>query len=259
MRKERASQALSLELTGQQFGDLTVLHRTSDPSTNGGNQWLCQCSCGRLYQTSASLLATGRRTHCNDMVAHPKHYAFSDITGQRFQYLLALYPLPQRNTKGMILWHCRCDCGNEINIPYNELVYSNRVSCGCRKKIHEEQLHQFLTHVAGTSMEMLKSAKLPKDNTTGCKGVYRIRGKYVAKIVFQKRAYYLGTYDNFEDAALARKQAETNIFGCVADYYAKWKIKADADPSWGEQNPIRISIDKSIPNHPTATCLPEIP
>lgn len=32
---------------------------------------------------------------------------------------------------------------------------------------------------------MLKSKKIPTDNTTGYKGVYLIRGKYVAKIVFQ--------------------------------------------------------------------------
>ena len=46
-------------------------------------------------------------------------------------------------------------------------------------------MQTFLTHVAGTSVDMLKSKKIPTDNTTGYKGVYLIRGKYVAKIVFQ--------------------------------------------------------------------------
>ena len=57
-------------------------------------------------------------------------------------------------------------------------------------------------------MDMLKSDKLPKNNTTGVRGVYRIRGKYVAKIVFQKKQYHLGSYDSLEEAALARREAE---------------------------------------------------
>ena len=55
---------------------------------------------------------------------------------------------------------------------------------------------------------MLKSDKLPKNNTTGVRGVYRIWGKYVAKIVFQKKQYHLGSYDSLEEAALARREAE---------------------------------------------------
>ena len=49
--------------------------------------------------------------------------------------------------------------------------------------------------MAGTSVAILKSKKVPTDNISGYKGVYFIRGKYVAKIVFQKKAYYLGAYD----------------------------------------------------------------
>ena len=50
-------------------------------------------------------------------------------------------------------------------------------------------------------MDALKSKKVPTDNTTGYKGVYLIRGKYVAKIVFQKKQYFLGTYENIEDCS----------------------------------------------------------
>lgn len=74
-------------------------------------------------------------------------------------------------------------------------------------------------------MDVLKSKKVPTDNTTGYKGVYLIRGKYVAKIVFQKKQYFLGTYENIEDAAEARREAEEVLFDGSAKHYRKQKDK----------------------------------
>lgn len=74
-------------------------------------------------------------------------------------------------------------------------------------------------------MDALKSKKVPTDNTTGYKGVYLIRGKYVAKIVFQKKQYFLGTYENIEDAAEARREAEVVLFDGSAKHYRKQKDK----------------------------------
>ena len=66
----------------------------------------------------------------------------------------------------------------------------------------------------------------------------------MAKIVFQKKAYYLGTYDNIEDAAEARKEAEEVLFDGVAEHYQKWKEYADTDPDWAEQNPIQVIVNQ---------------
>lgn len=74
-------------------------------------------------------------------------------------------------------------------------------------------------------MDALKSRKVPTDNTTGYKSVYLIRGKYVAKIVFQKKQYFLGTYENIEDAAEARREAEEVLFDGSAKHYRKQKDK----------------------------------
>lgn len=65
-------------------------------------------------------------------------------------------------------------------------------------------LRTFLTHVDGTSIDALKSDRIPSNNTTGVKGVYKIRGKYVAKIVFKKKQYILGQFDTLALAAEAR-------------------------------------------------------
>lgn len=241
-RKERASEANSPDLTGKQFGELTVIQKVEN-TKHGSSQWLCKCSCGEDYVVLGSHLVTGRRTRCSSKV-HEKNYVFSDISGQRYGRLVALYPSKRYDKSGSVVWRCRCDCGNEVDIPYNSLVYCNQKSCGCQKKEHDQKLKTFLTHVAGTSVDMLKSKKVPTDNTTGYKGVYLIRGKYVAKIVFQKKQYFLGTYDNIEDAAEARREAEEVLFDGVAEHYKKWKEYADIDPEWAEQNPIQIIVNQ---------------
>lgn len=207
---------------------------------NGGAVWLCRCFCGNTCEVLASLLVTGRKTHCGCM-SQPR-YHFADVTGQKFEKLTALYPTEKRTAKGGVIWHCRCDCGNEIDVSYNELAFTGRKSCGCQKREHNEMMPEMISRVAGTSVDHLKSAKIPSDNTSGAKGVYLIRGKYVAKIVFQKKQYYLGQYDCFEDAAEARKQGEELFFGQTLQYWNRWKQKADRDPQWAEENPVQIDV-----------------
>lgn len=240
LRRERASQALSPDLTGKQFGALTVLRKLENRG-GGAVRWLCRCTCGAEYSVQGTLLLNGKRTRCPGR-CHQKNYAFSDISGQRFGRLVALQPSRRYDKSGSVIWRCRCDCGKETEVSYNSLMYANQKSCGCGKKEHEQKLNRFLTHVAGTSVDMLRSRKVPSDNTTGYRGVYLVRGKYMAKIVFQKKQYFLGTYEKIEDAAKARKEAEKVLFEDVAEYYEKWKQCADADPQWAEENPIQIDV-----------------
>ena len=186
------------------------------------------------------------------------NYAYSNIQGKKFERLTALYPLQARCKKRYVMWHCRCECGNEIDVSYNDLTSSNRKSCGCRKKEHDEALHGFLTHVDGTSLDILKSKKIPTNNTTGYKGVYLINGKYEAKIVFQKKQYHLGKYACPEEAARVRQEAEERLFGTVVAHYEQWKKIADADPAWAAQNPVHVEVQKDTDHSLHVTCYPTL-
>lgn len=55
-----------------------------------------------------------------------------DISGQRFGKLVAIKPLG-RKKQGSEYWLCKCDCGNEIEIPKINLTRTKRPtrSCGC--------------------------------------------------------------------------------------------------------------------------------
>lgn len=241
LRNDRLRSLVSADLAGKTFGDLTVMHVAEHQRKNGGVWWTCRCSCGKTYDCPATLLTQGKRTHCGCKTDRGRP---TDITGQRFNRLVAQQMLPDRDANGNVMWRCRCDCGNYIDVSYNNLVYCNMKSCGCQKREHDQKLGSFLTHVAGTSLDMVKSKKVPSDNTTGYRGVYFIHGKYLAKIVFQKKQYFLGTYDNIADAAKARKEAEEVLFDGVTRHYQMWKQQADSDPEWARQNPIQVTVDQ---------------
>ncbi len=242
LRIEALNAKIAHDITGQTFGELTVLARSDTYHQNGGIWWQCRCSCGNVCEAPATVLVKGRKTHCGCKTQ--KNYYFADIADQRFGRLVALHPTDKRDSTGGVVWHCRCDCGNEIEVAYNNLMYADQRSCGCQKKEHDQALGSLQTRVDGTSLDIIKSKKLPTDNTTGYKGVYLIKGKYVAKIVFRKKAYYLGTYDNIEDAHQARLDAEEALYQPTVEYHARWQAKADADPEWARQNPIQIFVSK---------------
>ena len=53
-----------------------------------------------------------------------------DRTGQRFGKLVVIEQAG-RNELKKVLWKCRCDCGNEVNVVAGSLVTGNTESCGC--------------------------------------------------------------------------------------------------------------------------------
>lgn len=245
LRKEKASKALTIDLKDRTFGELTVIRQVENTGKNAGAMWLCHCSCGEEYKVLGTLLINGRRTRCSSRI-HKKNYAYKDITGRKVNNLKVLYRKEDSigNKKGVV-WHCLCDCGNEVDVSYKDLIHSPRKSCGCVRKENLQKLKDSLTHVDGTSLDMIKSKKVPVNNTTGYKGVYLSRGKYAAKIVFQQKAYYLGSFDTAKKAVEARQKAEDILYGGVIAFYEKWQARAEEDPEWAKKNPVKFRVKRN--------------
>lgn len=115
---------IKVDLTGQKFNKLTVLgfdHRGSDYKA----YWLCQCECGNTCVVEGYHLKTGHTKSCG---CHRR----ADLTNKRFGRLVALKYAYTKNKK--VYWHCKCDCGNEIDVQANSLLTGNTTSCGCAKK-----------------------------------------------------------------------------------------------------------------------------
>ena len=64
---------------------------------------------------------------------------FEDLTGQKFGKLVVLFRTENKiesNGRKRVMWHCKCDCGNETDISGSNLQSNYTNSCGCLKHKH---------------------------------------------------------------------------------------------------------------------------
>lgn len=131
-RKEVASNNTKKDLVGQKFGRLTVI-KDSGKRKDNRIIWECQCECGNIVYYATNDLTTGNTQSCGclhkEMVAN---LTKKDLIGQRFGKLTVLFEQPERKNN-RIIWHCRCDCGNECDTSSKSLLSGRKISCGCLK------------------------------------------------------------------------------------------------------------------------------
>lgn len=145
-----------------------------------------------------------------------------DLSGQKIGHLTVLKPSENIGTK--TAWICRCDCGQETTVKTDHLRSGHTTSCGCMgARTHGGPV---LTYVDGTCIEMLAAKTIRRNNTSGVPGVdwRSSKGTWRASICFKGKRYHLGSYLEFEDAVIARKQAEAVLHDRFLDEYAKSSI-----------------------------------
>ena len=54
---------------------------------------------------------------------------YNDLTGNRFGRLTALRVVGKYYD--WVVWLCKCDCGNTVEVPSNRLKNGEKKSCGC--------------------------------------------------------------------------------------------------------------------------------
>ena len=118
------------DLTGQEFGSLTILSLAPSRPTPSGRRrtaWNCQCICGAKLTVSAGGLRSGKSRSCG-CSRRP------DPIGSRFRMLVVMRQGPPISGKDGGLrstWVCQCDCGNETTVELGSLRSGCTVSCGC--------------------------------------------------------------------------------------------------------------------------------
>ena len=236
-----------IDLTGKKYGNLTVLRRVEGQSRY--LTWECQCDCGNIVRVDSRRLRSGSITNCGCIKKDKNRKRVGrkaeDLTGRRYGKLVALYPLGKTEKSGSILWRCRCDCGNEVDVSVSSLNNGNNKSCGCLKKEYQQLVHDRLHLIDGTCVEWLDGRKSRSDNTSGFRGVFRKKnGKYSASIGFKKKIYYIGTFEEYNDAVEARLRAEKMIHDGFVEAHEYWLERAARDPDWGQENPFRFDVAK---------------
>ena len=216
------------DLTGRRFGRLVAVEYRY---TNARRQpvWLFHCDCGTDKVMSASNVQWGGVKSCGCL--HRERTAEInrvDLTGKRFDRLVAVRPTDRRDAAGSVVWECRCDCGNTAYYSVNALHGGHIRSCGCLyRATRRETAKNRRDLVEETCLSTLVSAKkLRRNNTSGITGVYRMpNGKYEAYISFQKKRHTLGSYATKEEAAEARKNAEKRLHDPLLKQYREKMTK----------------------------------
>lgn len=114
-----------IDITGQKFGKLTVLERSSNTKYNQ-TRWLCQCDCGNKIIVIGNDLKRGTTRSCGCFLKE-------DLKGRKFGRLLVIRNVKKpKNLKGTgAYWKCLCECGNIVVVSARSLKSENTKSCGC--------------------------------------------------------------------------------------------------------------------------------
>ena len=167
------------DLTNRKFGLLTVL------CYNGDSKWKCQCDCGNETIVKTSSLNSGKTQSCgclrgentkgNIRNVGPK----VDLTGQTFGYLTPLYYIKGGK------WHCKCACGNEIDVDTRNLNSGHTKSCGCFVKEKNSLINTIdMLHYEDDNLKVLERA----GSSTQGVALWKCLCKYCGKTFITKGA-----------------------------------------------------------------------
>lgn len=193
---------------------------------NGKKYYECRCDCGTVKEVYYRSLEKGQSLSCGCHRGDKQKAKARDLTGMRFGKLFVLRRDESRKVGGNSYWICECDCGNRKSIVDKSLVKDGGTrSCGCdqrkvasetgRKTVAGNARAQIERNMAyRTNFQVIESQNLPKNNTSGHKGVYwdESRGMWQAYIHIHRTRKFLGRYYDYEDAVKARELAEEKYF-----------------------------------------------
>jgi len=210
-------------LPGMRVGRLTVLEKTQERKRRYV-LWRCRCDCGREILAEGYRLKNGLVRSCGCLRGSDRP---RDLAGMQFGRLTVIRKLDDRKGARR-LWLCSCSCGNQAKVTADALLSGAATSCGCVRLESLEHVRQTYRKaetrmhlVDNTCLERLNRKGLQKNNTSGHTGVQKRGNKWAAVITFKKHNYYLGSFDQYEDAVKAREEAEEKLHGFFLEQYGK--------------------------------------
>ena len=222
-----------VDLIGQTFGRLTVIRRAEDIVYNDINYiaWWCKCSCGNPKEIKARSkdLKDGFKQSCGCLTTERlKKYNRYDLNGE---YGIGwtnkdeefYFDLEDFDKIKNYCWFTN-DSGYIIAKEGKKHISISRLLMGIKDY---DWTKMYVDHINGnikdnrrknlrlaTPSQNSMNAEISKNNSSGCTGVRKnIKGKWSALITVRRNRIYLGSFDNYEDAVKARKEAEEKYFG----------------------------------------------
>lgn len=129
-----------IDLTGQQYGKLTVVRQDTDSkSSTPGAKWICRCECGKEVSVLAKRLKSGQTKSCGCLQHEKRNYIVYNLIGERFGHWTVLRKDSNRSGNGTY-YFCQCDCGNIKSVSSSSLRNGFSTSCGCQHSVPKEDL-----------------------------------------------------------------------------------------------------------------------
>lgn len=231
------------DLTGRQFGRLTVLKRCEDyisPSGYKTPQWLCQCNCENktIIKVTSKRLKKGTTQSCgclakeklveSNKIGHENKYDLSGdygvgytAKGEEFWFDKEDYDLIKNYCWGYDSnGYVRSTQTNKKVIRLHRLVMgvidSNiKVDHKTHPPNNEHKKDNRKSNLRiVTSSKNIMNSSLRSDNSSGCTGVsfHKKDQKWYATITINQNTIWLGEFTDFEDAVKIRKAAEIKYF-----------------------------------------------
>jgi hypothetical protein len=206
------------DLTGKKFGRLAVLYQVNN-NKNNKVIWHCRCDCGSEKDIIGSLLVTGRTQSCGCL----KTEKTIERSTKHGMSKTRIYNIHQNIIS-------RCENKNNPDFIYyggrgiticNEwrknftMFYNWAMENGYKENLTIDRINTNGNYEPNncrwaTRVIQAQNRRIKSTNTSGITGVEykKENGKWVAVISANKNNIWLGEYNTFAEAALARKQAE---------------------------------------------------
>lgn len=138
-------------------------------------------------------------------------YNIDDYVGKRFNHLTLIKNLNKIDNHNSKLAIFKCDCGNEKEMVFTQVLNGTIKSCGCKKGYLNKQSRKKQKEA---SIEFYKNNTM-KNNKTGHTGISVVGRKYRVRIQKNGKQYHLGYCDNIEKAIELRIDGEKRYFGDI--------------------------------------------
>ena len=172
----------SKKYIGKTYNYLTILERDEEYKKkinpkNANAYYKCQCKCGNIISARITAIVNNEIKSCGCLKDKQDKInlipnTMKDLTNQKFGYLTALTPFKNSNfKKNEYWWHCKCACGNFIDVREMSLVNGDTRSCGCLQSSAGEEMIKSL--LKENKINFLYDYALFKDLTLPSGGIGR--------------------------------------------------------------------------------------
>lgn len=214
-----------IDLTGKQFGNLTVLSRVE--RRGKPPIWKCRCVCGVIKNVRGQSLRIGRTKSCGCL-----HKKIVPKIGDKYGRLTIMGYLGL-DGKSCRMWECLCVCGNKTVVTTSSLNFKTTQSCGCLQK-------DFITNFAKSSVIDLRGerfgrllVKTQQENDSKGRVVWKCSCKCGNEIDVVGSRLRKGTTRSCGCLKIQRSRmwATSKMFRMKATMWVQSKIKDGTHPS----------------------------